>query len=125
MCLCCGVSVCVCVFADGLIPLCAGAPRGDPGDPQRRSLRAPSSGVRQEEANSSQAPHAQDGRGVSTSTEANLSGGRGAGGQKVQLVEAFVSAPAGWTTGRSAATPGRRRRGSVSSTSSSGSTRAP
>lgn len=116
---------CVCVFADGLIPLCAGAPQGDPGDPQRRSLRAPSSGVRQEEADSSQAPHAQDGRGVSTQYSHQSESVWRAGGQKVPLVEAFVSAPAGWTTGRSAATPGRRRRGSVSSTSSSGSTRAP
>lgn len=120
MCLCV-LRVCV---ADGLIPLCAGAPQGDPGGRQRRSLRAPSSGVRQEEADSSEAPHAKDGRGVSTKqqSESVWEGGRG---PKVPLIEAFVWAPAGWTTGRSAATPGRRRRGSVSSTSSSGSTRAP
>lgn len=50
----------------------AGAARGDPGGRRRRSLRAPSPGVRQEEADPSQAPHAQAGRGVSR----NGGGGR-------------------------------------------------
>lgn len=63
--------------ANFLIPLCAGAPQGDPGDRQQRSLRAPSSGVRQEEADSSQAAHAQDGRGVSATSKGNLSERRG------------------------------------------------
>lgn len=75
MCLCV-LRVCV---ADGLIPLCAGAPQGDPGGRQRRSLRAPSSGVRQEEADSSEAPHAKDGRGVSTKQQSESVWEGGAG----------------------------------------------
>lgn len=78
---------CVCC-ANCLLPVRAGAPQGDPGDCQRRSLRAPSSGVRQEEADSPQAAHAQDGGGVSTGSRGNLSDGRG---ERVPLIQAFDS----------------------------------
>lgn len=117
--------LCVYVCINVPIPLCAGAPQGDPGDRRRRSLRAPSSGVRQEEADSSQAPHAQAGGSVSRNGGGDLSRRRRVRGRFLPLSEVIGSVPAGWTMGRSAATPGRRRRGSVWSTSSSGSTRAP
>lgn len=57
----------VCSFYD--CHLLVGASQGDPGDHQQRSLRSPSAGFRQEEADSSQAAHAQNRRGVSKKTQ--------------------------------------------------------